>query len=528
MKCITRSKGRNVLIGVIVLVISVSACIGLSIRQAAQNAKEDTLEGLSITATISFDRRSMMSQMGGRGEGGQPPSGGFDREQFSEMMGSASELSLEDYQKYAKASSVKDFYYTLTASLNATDSFSAVTSEAESETQSGFGGNAQSGMGGRGGKGRFDAMSGDFQVVGYSSDTAMTDFLNGNASISEGEMFDEGTTEYNCIISEELAAFNSTAVGDSVILANPNDTEQTYTLKVTGIYSDTASNASSFAVMGAVDPANKIYMSHAALSLIAENSAEDAEVLTDENTGREYSTAISTTLSGTYVFESADDYYLFEEQVRQLGLDDTYTVSSSDITSYETSLTPLNTLSGMAGWFLAVILIIGAVILTVLNIFNVRERKYEIGVLTAMGMKKGKVALQFLTEIFIVTIAAVLIGIIAGAVSAVPVTNALLENQVNAKQTQSANIEQNFGRAPNFPDGEMGEAPEMPDGGIGSFKDIFMGGVENYVTEVNSAMNLTVVFQMLGIAVLLTLASGASAMLFIMRYEPLKILANRD
>lgn len=36
------------------------------------------------------------------------------------------------------------------------------------------------------------------------------------------------------------------------------------------------------------------------------------------------------------------------------------------------------------------ILVIGAVILVVLNIFNVRERKYEIGVLTAMGMKKER------------------------------------------------------------------------------------------------------------------------------------------
>ena len=32
LKCIGRSKGRNILIGIIVLVIAISACIGLSIR----------------------------------------------------------------------------------------------------------------------------------------------------------------------------------------------------------------------------------------------------------------------------------------------------------------------------------------------------------------------------------------------------------------------------------------------------------------------------------------------------------------
>ena len=49
-----------------------------------------------------------------------------------------------------------------------------------------------------------------------------------------------------------------------------------------------------------------------------------------------------------------------------------------------------------------------------------------------------------------------------------------------------------------------------------------------YVTEISSAMNFTVVLQMLGIGVLLTVISGAVSMLCIMRYEPLKILANRD
>ncbi|MBQ8311307.1 MAG: hypothetical protein IJX80_09895 [Clostridia bacterium] len=50
-KCITRSVGRSILIGLITLVIAVSACIGLSIRQAAENAKKSTLAGLSVTAT---------------------------------------------------------------------------------------------------------------------------------------------------------------------------------------------------------------------------------------------------------------------------------------------------------------------------------------------------------------------------------------------------------------------------------------------------------------------------------------------
>ena len=51
LRCIGRSKGRNILIGIIALVIAVSACIGLSIRQAADSAKESMLDGMSVTAT---------------------------------------------------------------------------------------------------------------------------------------------------------------------------------------------------------------------------------------------------------------------------------------------------------------------------------------------------------------------------------------------------------------------------------------------------------------------------------------------
>ena len=100
-RCIGTSKGRNVLIGIIVFIIALSACIGLSIRRSAEKAKTETLESMSVTATISFDRRAAMENMTPP-EGEQPETGesagGFDREQFSSFMGENSALSLEEYE----------------------------------------------------------------------------------------------------------------------------------------------------------------------------------------------------------------------------------------------------------------------------------------------------------------------------------------------------------------------------------------------------------------------------------------------
>ena len=124
LRCISRSKGRNILIDIIAVVISISACLGLSIRQASENAKATALQGMNVTATISFDRSGAMS-----GLGGFPGSGGFDPEDFADLMGSASSLTLEEYLYYAKAESVQDFYYTLTAYFNGNDDLSPVSNE---------------------------------------------------------------------------------------------------------------------------------------------------------------------------------------------------------------------------------------------------------------------------------------------------------------------------------------------------------------------------------------------------------------
>ncbi len=544
LRCISRAKGRNILIGIIVLVIAFSSCIGLSIRKASETAKEETMEGLSVTAQISFDRQSMMQDFnpGERPEDG----GGFDRDQFSQMMGQSQELTLEEYEKYAGADSVSDFYYTVTVALNGSDSLSPVSSDSssdedEAEDEEG-GGMPDMGMGGFPGGGfggqMMMGMDSDFTIEGVSSDRAMSSFKNGTAAISDGAVFDEGTEKLQCIVSEELALYNDIAVGDTIVFTNPNNEEETYSVEVTGIYTDSSSNSGSFSIMGSTssDPANKVYMSAAAVNAITSSSEKNSTTLTDEDTGREYETALSSSTAATYVFADTESYEKFEAEARELGLSDSYTVSSQDINSFEQSLVPLETLSTMAGWFLLVILAIGAVILIVLNIFSIRERKYEIGVLCAMGMKKGKVALQFLCEIFAVTLAAVIVGALVGSVSSVPVTNALLANQIESQNREAENLTEGFGRGemPDMGGGfggmdmpDMGNAPSMPGGDKNPFGS-FMESADNYVTEINSATDVTVLLQMLGIAILLTLVSGAVSMLIVMRYEPLKILANRD
>ncbi len=524
LRNIRRAKLRNILIGIIVLIIAVSSCLGLSIRQAAVNAKETGLEGLSVTAQITMDRQSMMQGKG-------------NREEMLEGLQSMQALTLEQMQEYAENENVKDFYYTLSVSMNGNDEFSAVetqvstSTDSESNTFGGFGG--KGGMGG--GKQMMGGMGqqGDFTLTAYSTFDAMTDFVDGNAAITSGTFYTINATDNSCVISDELATLNELAVGDTVTLVNPNDTDETVTFTVVGIYhNDTASVSGGFmqGFSAASDPANSIYVPYAALKAIVDTSAENAETSTDENTGMTMTSALRGSENGTYVFADTAALEAFESSIE---LPDGYAVSSTDVEMFEQSLVPLESLSQFAGWFLVIVLLIGGLILIVFNIFSVRERKSEIGVLTAIGMKKGKVCLQFLSEMFVVTFAALILGAAIGAAVSVPATNALLEAQTATQQEQLQNRNDRFGfdengQPPSMPDGE---APDdipsgMGEGGRGGFFGNMGSMMTEYVTEVSAATDWRVLLQLLGIGLGLTLFSSLAALSAIMRYDPLKILTN--
>ena len=539
LRSIQRSKGRNILIGIIVFVIAVASCIGLSIQNAAEKAREASLDGVSITAQISVDRDSMMSGMMQNmqpGEDGQMPS--FDKDSFRENMKGIEELTLEEQQKYSELDMVKSFYYTTSVSMNGSEVEPVSTTEEEeesdsdSDSSSGMLGGGMGFPGGQmgGGKGfRPGSMGeqGDFTLVGYSSDEAMQSFLDGTCTIVDGNVFEEGTKEYHCIITDELATYNDLSVGDKITIVNPNDEEETYELEIVGTYNNSQSTVTFGGMMQGFstssDPANQIYLSANALEAIVAESAENAEE-TEEST-----TALPSQISGTYVFATVEDYEAFEKAVYDEGLSEDYSVSSSDISQYEASLMPLENLSKMSQYFLIVVFLIGGIILVVLNIFNVRERKYEIGVLTAIGMKKIKVCLQFVLESLIVTIAFVVIGGAVGAATSVPVTNSLLASQIESQQNQMQSDDDAFGREMNFDRGGMGmmgAGMQMPDDM--ELPSGFMGEASSYVQEVSAATDWGVLLRLLVVGILLALIASLASVIFITRYDPLKILANRD
>lgn len=313
------------------------------------------------------------------------------------MMGQLSQsLTLDQLTYFAKSEYVDGFYYSSSVGVNVLEEFIIYEN-----TSGGFGGGMMGGVRNRT----------DLTIIGYSSHDAMTTFISGESIIYEGNVFAQESTDATWVISYELALMNELEVGDSFTVINPNKEEETYTVTICGTFLNESSDAY----------ANTVFMSYGSLSAIVEDSTENADVTENEN-GSTTSTALRSSVSGTYVFANPERYERFVSDVDMMGLDmDAYAVTSSDLTEYEKSIVPLESLSKFTMIFFLVVLAIGGGILIIFNMFTVRERKYEIGVLAAIGMKKGKVAIQFLTEAFIVTFIAIFVGTGIGAVASEPV-----------------------------------------------------------------------------------------------------------
>ena len=458
LRNVFRSKGRSILIGIILFVLMFSACIGLSIHQASITSQNASLELTNITGQISQDRSNMMKDF-------EPG----NKEEMKDKMDSVESLSLSELQKYADSDYVSKFYYSANLSLQDSDSFSLME-------------NQQQGPGPMG-----QENSSSITVTGYENDEAMTDFTDGTSTITEGNMFDEQTEENQCIIPEDLATYNGISVGDTITLKVDDST--TVDFVVTGLYSTTSFSS------------NTIYTSYKIVKNLSENYDLDLNV------------------NGTYVFNTVKDFNKFKKECTKKGLSDSYTVTSSDLQAYQQSVVPLQNLSKFATYFLIVVFVIGAIVLVVLNIFSIRERKQEIGILCALGMNKTKIVLQFFCETLFIALFAFIMGSGLGAVTSVPITNTLLESQISSTNSMRETKEQNFSRQETPPSNDSSKQPQMNESNNQPLEK---------VTTVSEAMNFNVLLEVGAIAFLLVIISNGAALLCVRRYDPSSILSNRD
>lgn len=483
---ITRNKSRNILIGIIVLVIACAATVTLAIKNTASSLIESYKNAYQVEATISFDRSSMKEDFDFSSEDGMESM----KDKFDDM----ESLSEEDINKYADNEYVNSYYYTNSVGLNSTN-IEKVSSDFSFGKNDNVEGRNKENANYNNGQGNEN----DFTLIGYSTADALTEFITGSYQISEktDDAWDKIFDGNYCAINKELADLNELKLGDNIILNDPNDEGKSIELSVVAIYEEDSEE----------DVNSKSMFSNSANSIIT-NVDTISKV-------KEFNSDLKFNVNPVFVLDSYDDASEFEEWLHNNGLDEYYMVTTNE-EEVNSATSSISNVSSFATTFLVLTLIIGAIVLLVINQINVRERKYEIGVLRTIGMRKSLLTLQFVIELLIVSLVALVIGAGIGAYISKPVGNSLLQNEINSSQENSNKISENFG----------GDRPsDKSNLGHGNMRGVV--NVQAY-DSIDAVVDIKVIMELLSIGIILTIIGSMSSVISIERFSPLQILKERS
>ncbi|WP_291579242.1 ABC transporter permease [Clostridium sp. UBA6640] len=467
LKNIVRNRGRNILMGIIIFAIIVTTVVALIINNTASGIIDDykTRFGSEVTITPNMEKMRQQSQT--QMDGGK-----------STVRIQRPPISPEQYIAFGDSEYILNSIYTAAAGVKSENVTPIDADAAEGKPM----------MMGREGAAGFQP---EMRLYG----NLWEDFEAGDREIVDGRIVEN---KDECVISTDLAELNNISVGDIITLdgmltdEEGNTQDITYTLTVVGTFYDTTEEYS-----------NSMFK-NPYMNRRNEILADFDTVLAPMDSGKR-----GIEIDATYYLKNPDMIENFRNEVYEKGLNEIYDVAT-DEANYHKIVGPVEGLKSISVTFMIIVLILGGIILALLSSISIRERKYEVGVLRAMGMKKGKVALGLWAEMLIITCICLVIGISSGTVASQPVANILLNNQIAAAELAESKA--------------SAGGPKMIMIGGKPAKSINAEPLDN----MDVSLGLDTIGEIIAISLLLASVSGIVSIGKITKYEPIKILMERN
>lgn len=484
-------KGRSVMMIAVFCAILTFVLAGLTIRSGTLVATENAQKSVGATVTLQTNREQAFQKTDSETSDGQRP----DPSSFD-----LTPVSLADAQNIAALDGIASYNFEVSTSTNAVDNITAISnSESETTTSSTSSDSSDSTESNEGVSGQREQMpemanQGDFQVTGVSTSDTYSTFTAGTATLTDGKAITEEDKDSNYVLIEKtLAEANDLAVGDTFTITDADSAN--VEVKIKGIY-ETSEVASNMGMMfNFMNPANTLIASYTLVNSLQGNE----ETVLD---------------TATYTLSDPKMMDTFVKEAEALIDTDTLSLETNDQT-YQSMIQPLNNIASFAKNIIILVAVAGVIILTLIVMLSIRERRYEIGVLLSLGESRLKVIFQFFTEIFICMLFALAVASALGNVVGNLIGDQLLAQQTTTKQV-SANAETPSNSGP-------GGNIEQP----GNGRPQAGGNVFTQSTEIQE-LNITVKPQEFGILAVMGLGITFSAVLLssagILRLNPKKIL----
>jgi putative ABC transport system permease protein len=515
LKNLVRNKSRNIMIGAIIFAIILTTVVALIINNTASAVIEKYKERFASQVYITPDMQKVMEEARKNSTDGK-------------MLIKRPEISAEQLLQFANSDYLKESIATGSIVANSAD-IRAI--DQDDTNQSGT--NSGPIVGSGGGIMTSAGSNGNYKLYG----DYWQDFNDGLRSLDSG-MLPEADGE--CIISVELRDENNIAVGDVLTFTANMDVDTPSNMDFSNAQDGDKITVNdkeymvSISAMGTVRLQRKVTYKLTVVGVYLDLTDEYANSSMPKSAGLNRRNEVLTTLDTLIAERSTDEtgvmvnvtYYLknpellpqFDEEVRAKGLSDIFNVDT-DTVSYEKVVKPVEGLKSISITFMVVVIVLGSIILLLLASISIRERKYEIGVLRAMGMKKAKVAFGLWVEILIITCICLAIGLGIGTAVAQPMSDMLLKNQVEAAQASTSQGPEN------------GTIISGNPGGMALGGAQLGGGIQanaKSVSEMKITLGVDTIVEIIIIAIFLASFAGIVSITKITKYEPIKILMERN
>jgi len=408
---IARKPSRAIILGLILFAMANLVLASIAIKGAVSESTAYAKSTLGGTVYLQPDITKLRKTMSSGSSTSAPTPG--QAQSFTRP-----EIKLSTVSSIADSSYVKDYTYGLNSEAKASG-FTPVTS-----TKTEVPGNFM-----RGGESSTAAVTGDTTIQGINSFAFISQVSDGTMTISSGTYFDENT-DNKAIISYDLANSNSLKVGDTIQLENVY-TQTMVPIQIIGVYDLTQDS-------GFGTSSNNIYMNVKSASQFMSTTAYNGGDYNVSNVRYYLNNAENT---DAFIAEANQKYPTLSSDNLSLAI---------DTSAYEKMVGPIESVGSFANTILWIVVIASIAIVTLIVTINVKDRRYEMGVLLSLGATKANVIGQIFAELFVVGTLAFALSLGTSTLLAKSMSQGLLDSQIASSKNESTN---NFGRPGSFAGG---------------------------------------------------------------------------
>lgn len=412
---LVRRKGKSLILLVIIFILSNVMAGSIAIGQASNNVEKTIKLQLGANASVELDWEKMQN---------------WTQEQWNSLEYITPDMA----DKIGGLSYVKYYDYNSESYINSTTLTQYDPNMVEVPTMSYF----------------------PVKGVQYAP---ILDIVNGNATLVNGRTFNETeitNADYVALISDKVAELNNIFVGDVIYLQNTfsiwkedntvEEIKRDIALEVIGIFTPKVEQSQENNG-GWIDysPFNRIYVPNGVVH--AENrwmNEQYAIAYPDSNIKVD-----QIYITPTFVLNNPEDVESFRTEAKNL-LPDYYKVTvSSD--AYDSVAGPIKFIGSLSNIILYVAIGATILILSLVVILFLRDRKHELGIYLSLGESKSKVVGQILIEVLSIALLAITLSLLSGNSIAESTSQSMMDlrNEITGNNNNDGVIYRGMGYYPN-------------------------------------------------------------------------------